>query len=370
VASGEVEAVATSSIADGAGKGGVGDDAEGGAVLLRLRAPGARTRDEAIEIVLRDHSAGEASAIPEQMWKSLDQIVLRLTREDWLLLYESISAEAHLRARTVAHHCRALWLSRRPLSAARRLVDLEAEMLQLPIFGQLGGCASGAGSASDEASAVAASADGAVAATEEERHLRMFLQAWEDHEAWVAAVEEHLGPLDLEISRERTNNLQRGRAHTPYAADLLRLAFRNFAICEGRLFFALALGVYGLIARLLAGRASAETLELLEALHRMAKAYGVQDDALATQRGTLQEYRYYLLEPLRRTCQRFSAGLDADEEDDDGGVAHAFGPTCPSGVAPRGSGGAVSRSSGGASSMGGARGRCAWSSAASWGLCG
>merc|ERR1712232_1179277 len=84
----------------------------------------------------------------------------------------------------------------------------------------------------------------------EMQQLSIFLQAWKEHEAWVVSFEEHLGPLDLEISRERTNNLQGGKAHTPYAADLCRLAFRNFAVCEGRLFFRLALSIYSLIVRL------------------------------------------------------------------------------------------------------------------------
>jgi len=161
---------------------------------------------------------------------------------------------------------------------------------------------------------------GAAAGAEHEKHVEKFLEAWEEHEAWVSALVEHMGPLDLEVSRERSNNIQHGRSHTPYAADLFRLAFRNFAICEGRLFFALAMAVYGIIARLCDGRASSQSLELLDSLHALARAYSVQDDSLAAQRGTLTEYRYYLLEPLRRAHIRFLPdGLaDREEEDPDG----------------------------------------------------
>lgn len=278
---------------------GVEPAVEGGSsVLLQLKAAGGcATQGELLEVVLREFTAGEAIAIPEQIRRSLEQIVLRLARENWLLFYEGIALEAQLRARTVAHHCRLRWLGGAP-PPARRKVDLEAVLLQLPLFDTEKTCPV-------PSELLAKGGDAAVEAKKQEGFLAMFLEAWEEHEAWAADLEEHVGPLDLEVSRERSNNLQRGRAHTPYATDLCRLAFRNFAICEGRLFFAFAMAVYGLISRLFEeGRGRGESIELLESLHAMARLYSVQDDALAAQRSTLQEYRYYLLEPLRRACER------------------------------------------------------------------
>merc|ERR1712079_256931 len=149
-----------------------------------------------------------------------------------------------------------------------------------------------------------------------------------EYEAWVVSIEEHLGPLDMEVSRERTNNLQNG-AHTPYPADLCRLAFRNFAICEGRSFFVITLAIYNLISRIFASENPPDCSELLESLYSIAKNYNVQDDSLALQRSTLEEYQYYLLEPLRRTCVQLGATVDEVEE------ADAREPICPTGLAYR-----------------------------------
>merc|ERR1711924_521270 len=76
--------------------------------------------------------------------------------------------------------------------------------------------------------------------------------------------------------------------HTPYSAELCRLAFRNFAICEARMFFRLALAIYDLILQLCEDRASDVGWELLEAYCAMGEEYAVPDDALAKQRNTLQ----------------------------------------------------------------------------------
>jgi len=152
----------------------------------------------------------------------------------------------------------------------------------------------------------------------DEEQLERFVQAWEEYEAWTLSVTEHLGPLDLEVSRERTHNLQHGRSHTPYSADLCRLAFRNFAVCEGQLFFALATTVYGLIAAASLGQVSERGQMLLETLESLVRAYGVQDDALAAQRNTLHEFRYYLLEPLQRVLAQNSAGGKSGDVEDSG----------------------------------------------------
>jgi len=152
----------------------------------------------------------------------------------------------------------------------------------------------------------------------DEEQLASFVQAWEEYEAWTLSVVEHLGPLDLEVSRERTHNLQHGRSHTPYSADLCRLAFRNFAVCEGQMFFALAMTVYGLIAASSLGQASERGQMLLETVASLAKAYGVQDDALAAQRSTLHEFRYYLLEPLQRVFAQDSVGGAVGDMEDSG----------------------------------------------------
>merc|ERR1712110_1334850 len=67
--------------------------------------------------------------------------------------------------------------------------------------------------------------------------------------------------------------------------------------------------------------------DLLERLYAMTKAYSVQDDALTTQRNTLEEYRYYLLEPLERACKRLTGDdEEAEVEDDD------FDPARPCGI--------------------------------------
>merc|ERR1719401_726364 len=182
-------------------------------------------------------------------------------------------------------------------------------MLQLPIF---------KAEAKTPEESCARVSGGMMNHDEDDRLLDCFLEAWQEHEAWTVSLEEHLGALDLEVGRERTNNLQRGKAHTPYAADLCRLAFRNFAICEGRLFFRLALAVYALIRRLWEDQdqASDRAWELLEGFSSMAEAYMVEDDALAAQRNTLQEYRYYLLEPLQRARNHLLPGLGAEAHND------------------------------------------------------
>lgn len=310
-------------------------------VLFQLQVPGAGGKpgmsSESLEVVLRDCSAGDQIALPAQVRRSLEQITLRLTREDWLLFYESIALEAQLRARTIAHHLKSRWLQGRDI-AVQRLFDLEAVLLQLPMFGAEGATAEAAVAATAAASASLGSLTlltSKEAAEEEEAHLEAFVELWKEHEAWALSLEEHLGPLDLEVTRERSNNIQRGKAHTPYTVDLCRLAFRNFAICEGRLFFSLALAVYGLIARLLhedeelqgpeqgvytnnrdcdaaAGleipefppaRSWDSRLQLLQTLSWLAETYQVQDDALALQRSTLNEFRYYIHEPLQRACK-------------------------------------------------------------------
>eukprot|EP00931_Biecheleriopsis_adriatica_P101225 TRINITY_DN76404_c0_g1_i1.p1 TRINITY_DN76404_c0_g1~~TRINITY_DN76404_c0_g1_i1.p1 ORF type:complete len:652 (+),score=174.07 TRINITY_DN76404_c0_g1_i1:116-2071(+) len=295
-------------------------------VLLRLAAP--RLGIEPLEVVLRESSAGQEVGLPSQHRHNCEQMALKLTRADWLLLYESVAIEAQLRARTVAYHLR----RKQPSGCMPvRLIDLEAVLLQLPIFGAQGATAAAAVAAA--AAASEASASGMSEAVQEQ-NLSSFLETWREYEAWAASLEDPLGPLDLEVSRERTNNWQGGRGHTPYVVDLCRLAFRNFAICEGRLFIDLALGIYGLVAKLMhedeqrccrapansrsadaaAGlrlhektceKATEDRLALLEALHCLTRVYSVQDDALAAQRNTLQEFRYYLLEPLQRACKHF-----------------------------------------------------------------
>eukprot|EP00928_Gymnodinium_smaydae_P062928 TRINITY_DN46655_c0_g1_i1.p1 TRINITY_DN46655_c0_g1~~TRINITY_DN46655_c0_g1_i1.p1 ORF type:complete len:695 (-),score=184.88 TRINITY_DN46655_c0_g1_i1:19-2103(-) len=314
-------ATATTAAASAAG-------GEGDGVLLRFKARRAAEGD-VIEVVLRQFTTGDEVSVPAQLHRSLEQTSLRLTREDWLLFYEGIAVEAQLRARTVAQLCREMWhsVSRRPC-VARRLVDLEAEMLQLPIFNQRA-------MASQEAIEASASRSEA-AGVEEEGLVRNFLAAWEAHEAWASSLEEHLGPLDMEISRERTNNMQRGKAHTPYSIDLCRLAFRNFAVCEGRLFFVLALTIYGIIERLCSGHQSEESIGLLEQLHRIAGIYAVEDDFLAVQRNTLQEFKYYLLEPLRRACRCFSEDAgDAEDEEETGPGSCGRAPSAAAGAAAR-----------------------------------
>jgi len=289
------------------------DDVEAdSSVLLRLQAQHAPGKPgEPLEVVLQKFSVGETIAVAEQLRRPLDQVALRLVRADWLLFYESVSVEARLRARAVAYHLRReWWLSRGP-PLVRRLVDLEAELLRLPLF---------AASANGKCPGLMESHGGydtnAVAA--EEEHLDAFLCAWEEHEEWTSVLEEHVGPLEVCIDRERANNVQHGRAHTPHVADLCRLAFRNFAICEGRLFFAVALALYSLIARLLSETSvssGGRGLELLQRFYAMAEVYDVQDDALAQQRSTLQQYRYYILKPLARARVRLVPDADLNEDD-------------------------------------------------------
>ncbi|CAE7453226.1 unnamed protein product [Symbiodinium sp. CCMP2592] len=290
-------------------------DAEELEEASKAAKPATAPAEEAAEVVLRESSAGEEISLQGQLRHNCEQIALKLTRADWLLLYEGVALEAQLRARTVAYQLR----QRQPdAKGAVQLFDLEAVLLQLPIFGARGSSPEGAVAAASAACAEAGLATGGG----EDSSLRDFLQTWEDFDGWASSLEEHLGPLDLEVSRERSNNLQKGQSHTPYVLDLCRLAFRNFAICEGRLFISLALALYSLIARTLrddpernpsedfkersgGGEEHSQRLALLEALHGLTLAFAVQDDALALQRSTLEEYRYYLLEPLSRVCQHF-----------------------------------------------------------------
>jgi hypothetical protein len=278
----------------------------GNDVLLRLKMCRAREHEEPLEVVLKDFTVGETLSIPEQLRRPLEQVSLRLTKNNWLLFYEGIAAEAQLRARAVAAQVRDRWCRPQSLLTSPDVQDteevrsnfaLEARLLQLPIFNSKTGARTAA--VSD------LSADLKSQNSEDEQYLRMFLEAWQEHETWAVSLEEHLGPLDLEIGRERSNNLQRGKAHTPYSAELCRLAFRNFAICEARMFFRLALAIYDLILQLCEDRASDVGWELLEAYCEMGEEYAVPDDALAKQRNTLQEYRYYFLEPLQRARKRF-----------------------------------------------------------------
>lgn len=263
-------------------------------VLLRLKVSRTRIAEEPLEVVMKVFTVGDTLNIPEQLRRPTEQVSLRLTRNNWLLFYEGIAAEAQLRARAFASKIRRRWQSPSSdrLTEARSCLDLEAEMLQLAIFRTKP-------SAQSEASGEHQVSPQEL---EEESRLRDFLEMWQEHEAWAVSLEEHLGPLDLEVSRERTNNMQQGRSHTPYAADLLRLAFRNFAICEARIFFRLAQAVYGLISRLCGRQASETRWQLLEDLYEIANGYTVQDDVLAKQRKTLQEYKYYFIEPLKRAC--------------------------------------------------------------------
>jgi hypothetical protein len=281
-------------------------------VLLQLKCSRASQSKEPLEVVLKVFTVGESFSMPEQLRRPVEQVSLRLTKNNWLLFYEGIAIEAQLRARAVVSHLRNSWQNPQALEgcdAVRSCADLEPELLQLPIFSKASKRPENSTTAEE---CIEKSHD------DDERHLACFLEAWEEYEAWTVSLEEHLGPLDLEVGRERTNNLQRGKAHTPYAADLCRLAFRNFGICEARLFFRVAIAVYGLIRRLWNMRASESAPELLEGLCAMAEAYMVEDDALSTQRNTLQEYRYYLLEPLQRARARLLPNLcdEADIDDD------------------------------------------------------
>eukprot|EP00439_Symbiodinium_sp_Y106_P047768 s706_g6.t1 len=286
------------------------EDKDSESVLLRLAQPvsaGASAADP-LQVVLRESSAGEEISLQGQLRHNCEQIALKLTRADWLLLYEG----AQLRARTVAYQLR----QRQPdAKGAVQLFDLEAVLLQLPIFGARGRAQGVTSSlvvsrgSSPEGAVAAASAACAEAGLapggDEDSSLRDFLQTWEDFDGWASSLEEHLGPLDLEVSRERSNNLQKGQSHTPYVVDLCRLAFRHFASL-GRLFISLALALYSLIARTLrddpernpseefkersgGGEEHSKRLALLEALHSLMLAFAVQDDALALQRGTLED---------------------------------------------------------------------------------
>lgn len=265
-------------------------------VVLRLsaepRGSAQVAESEVLEVALQEPTVGDSLAVAEQFRRPLEQLALRLTRANWLLFYEGIAIEAQLRARSVAYHLRAQWLlGSSALPSVRCLADLEPLLLALPIF--------------DAGERVGARARGTFSASEigaQEGLLRGLLTAWEEHEEWTEMLGEHVGPLEQSIDRERANNVQgQGRTnHTPHVDDLCRLAFRNFALCEGRLFFAVALALYGVMGRLLAGHASRSSLDLLEAIHTIASTYSVHDDSLALQRGTLQEYRYYILNPLKR----------------------------------------------------------------------
>lgn len=298
------------------------EGAAASSVLFRLKAAGLGNSQENLEVVLRECSAGEVIIVPEQLRRSLEQIALRLTREDWLLFYDSVAKEAQLRARVVAHHLRIRWLRLNDLPA-RRLLDLEALMFHLPIFGgeREGLAARGISTVVPEE--LLAEARESSGLRPDETFLTAFLEAWQEYEDWAVSLEEHLGPLDLEVSRERTINLQRGRAHTPYTGDLCRLAFRNFAICEGRLFFRVALSIYRVISRLFQGEKAgpaeySRLVPLLNTLHTMAQTYAIPDDALAVQRSTLQEFKLYLLEPLQRASWRLqSADLGGEDHDED-----------------------------------------------------
>lgn len=282
---------------------------------MRLKKSGAggKVGEEVLEVVLHENSAGESLAVPEQLRRSLEQICLRLTRENWLLFYESLAAEAQLRARAMVHRCRTAWLAEEDCPV-RCLNSLEAELLHLPIFE--------VGAERRRRSGTQPTATPQQAEQDEQR-LREFLCCWEEHEAWAVALEEHLGPLDLEVSRERSNNLQQ-KTHTPYSVDLCRLAFRNFAVCEGRLFFRLALAMYGLIVRLVEAEvddaAYQSRLELLESLYTTARRYTVPDDSLARQRLTQEEYTYYLFDPLRRACRLLADGVLDDDEEEEGWI--------------------------------------------------
>merc|ERR1712008_563082 len=172
-------------------------------IMLELKASAScagSKEQESLEVVLREFTVGEILTVPEQLRQSLEQISLRLTRENWLLFYESVAAEAQLRARTIAHLCRTRWLGKRQFHV-RCCLDLEPKLLQLPIFGV------------ERISKWAPTAALDFATTEhDEEQLASFVQAWEEYEAWTLSVVEHLGPLDLEVSRERTHNLQHGRS--------------------------------------------------------------------------------------------------------------------------------------------------------------
>merc|ERR1712032_27812 len=113
---------------------------------------------------------------------------------------------------------------------------------------------------------------------------------------------------------ERANNMQHGRSHTPHVDDLCRLAFRNKALCEGRLYFAVTLAIYDLIAWLCASDVDADEsspeLRLLEELRASMEIFCVQDDALASERATLQEYEYYIVKPLKRAHRHLAPGVE------------------------------------------------------------
>ncbi|CAE6931688.1 unnamed protein product, partial [Symbiodinium sp. CCMP2456] len=128
-------------------------------VLLELAQPASAGTSAAdpLQVVLRESSAGEEIGLQGQLRHNCEQIALKLTRADWLLLYEGVALEAQLRARTVAYQLR----QRQPdAKGAVQLFDLEAVLLQLPIFGARGSSPEGAVAAASAACAEAGLATG------------------------------------------------------------------------------------------------------------------------------------------------------------------------------------------------------------------
>merc|ERR1719331_3617480 len=80
-------------------------------VLLRLKVSRASGSEGDLEVVMKVFTVGDALTIPEQLRRPLEQVSLRLTRNNWLLFYESIAAEAQLRTRAIASRLRGRWLS-------------------------------------------------------------------------------------------------------------------------------------------------------------------------------------------------------------------------------------------------------------------
>jgi hypothetical protein len=149
-------------------------------VLLQLKCSRASQSKEPLEVVLKVFTVGESFSMPEQLRRPVEQVSLRLTKNNWLLFYEGIAIEAQLRARAVVSHLRNSWQNPQALEgcdAVRSCADLEPELLQLPIFSKASKRPENSTTAEE---CIEKSHD------DDERHLACFLEAWEEYEASLA----------------------------------------------------------------------------------------------------------------------------------------------------------------------------------------
>eukprot|EP00746_Dinoflagellata_sp_MGD_P002262 gnl/MRDRNA2_/MRDRNA2_104390_c0_seq1.p1 gnl/MRDRNA2_/MRDRNA2_104390_c0~~gnl/MRDRNA2_/MRDRNA2_104390_c0_seq1.p1 ORF type:complete len:757 (+),score=158.69 gnl/MRDRNA2_/MRDRNA2_104390_c0_seq1:138-2273(+) len=253
--------------------------------------------EELVEVVLQESTASENIGFGAQLERSMEQIVLRLCKANWLTLYNGIAKEAGSRAWVLTQTLKPFQLKMpERFRTCCSFLDLETELLGLPFWKdtQIAKWRNLPGVAVHPATREPSVDEMALSL------LQSLVEVWEGFEAWVQALESICGPLELQIELE---NAER-RREIPQIATLCRMAFRSRGLLSD-IFFPVALAIYTLIHGIESSpRTSEDTQQVLRTLFELADQYDLPDDdentpVLPFPRAS-EEFMKFLVVPLAR----------------------------------------------------------------------